>query len=507
MLRLLGLTLCVLSLLQVPPLVRARPDFGINLAITGSGKVSQSATDANEVVQALDDNTAFTADTSYPGLQELADQLAGVADMTVQLGGELVPLVTALVADMSGNVAGAFGPVFAKITAIKTTIATDLPTANAAIDAIVGHYVPDQLTDGFERIVEGLQDLEELLGTLKAAIDAAVGQAGSADSVTPALVKKYVKPALVYRVVFAVNQLKAYVPVVKYTIDSTLENINLADDYLLIVYEALNQSSATAAALQAQISAVTEAIATTVKTQLDGYEENFVATESGVADLTAVAAAPDYAAVTNALEAFGVHFDSLSSTLYPALDGYLLALLEVLATALPGSGTSGNVSSDLLDSLILTLIENGKFAQFCFYKYYGLVLGFLTSIADNASLCFDKEERRLTFLKDSLPGIMALLPFDYDAILDQLSTCDWLTDPDTLSECLTTLAGFHTAIAVEFGHKLQYVFDLIGAETEASANRFLICLELTKLNLVEISEPTLLDEIRQCALGGPTADD
>ncbi|XP_058123206.1 uncharacterized protein LOC131294269 [Anopheles ziemanni] len=507
MLRLLVLTLCVQSLLQVVPMmVLAKPDFGINLPITGSGKVSQAINDAKDVVDAVDENTLYTAESDYPGLQDLADLLKSMAELTVRLSDELVPLVTSLVADMSGNVAGAFGPVFTKIADIKTAIGTEMPMDNIAIGELVGHYVPEQFTDGFARITDGLTELETILGSLKTAIDAAVLQAG-ADAITPAIVKKNVKPALVYRVVFSINQLKAYIPEVKYTIDSTLENINLADDYVLLVSSAMLASDATTTQLQAQMSAVTDAISTTVETALDGYVGDFDTLESNVGDYAAVAAATDYTTLTTALEAYKAHLDTLQPTKYPALDGYLAALLEVFNTALPSSGSSGGISSDLLDSLILTLIENGRYAQFCFYKYYGLVLAFLTTIADNASLCFDKEERRLTYLKDSLPLITQLLPFDFDIILDQVGICDTITDSTTLGECITTLSGFYTAIATEFGHKLQYLFDLIDAETEASGNRFLICIELVKLNLVEISESNLQDEIRQCALDGPTADD
>ncbi|KFB40332.1 AGAP007272-PA-like protein [Anopheles sinensis] len=488
-------------------LVLAKPDFGINLGITGSGKVTLATNDAKDVVDAVSENTVFTADSNYPGLQDLANLLKAVADLTVKLSDEMVPLVTSLVADMSGDVAGAFGPVLAKITEMKTAIGTELPKANTAIEALVGHYIPDQFTDGFGRIDQGLTDLETILGTLKAAIDAAVLQAGGADAITPAIVKKNVKPALVYRVVFSINQLKAYIPVVKYTIDSTLENINLADDYVVLVSSAVVASAATNTQLQAQISTVTDAITRTVETELDGYVDTFGTLQTSVGDLEAVAAATEYAQLTTALEAYKTHLDSLQATKYPALDGYLEALLEVFKTALPSTGSSGGITSDLLDSLILTLIENGKYAQFCFYKYYGLVLAFLTTIADNASLCFDKEERRLTYLKDSLPLITQLLAFDFDSILDQVGICDTVTDSTTLGECITTLSGFYTTIATEFGHKMQYVFDLIKAETEASGNRFLICIELVKLNLVEISEANLEDEIRQCALGGPTADD
>lgn len=62
-------------------------------------------------------------------------------------------------------------------------------------------------------------------------------------------------------------------------------------------------------------------------------------------------------------------------------------------------------------------------------------------------------------------------------------------------------------MVANFDLKMQYLFELIETEAAASANRFLICNELAKVNLVEFTETDLINSIRACALTGPTADD
>uniref|UniRef100_A0A182T3V3 Uncharacterized protein n=1 Tax=Anopheles maculatus TaxID=74869 RepID=A0A182T3V3_9DIPT len=254
--RLLAFALCVQSLLQVGstitsewslvalmlPLVLAKPDFGISLPITSSGKVSLAAQLAKTVLEAVDDNTPYTVKANFKGMQDLANVMSSVAKVTVTLGTELVPLVTTLVSDVSGDVNAAFTPVLSKIAEVKSAIGTQLTLATTEIKTILKthysseglDYIPNQLNDGFARIVLGLDDLNTKLGAFKKAIEDAIAAAGSVESLTDVFVKKYVKPAFLYNVVFAINQLKAFLPVVKYTIDSTLENINLGDKYLLL---------------------------------------------------------------------------------------------------------------------------------------------------------------------------------------------------------------------------------------------------------------------------------
>uniref|UniRef100_A0A182NKP6 Protein TsetseEP domain-containing protein n=1 Tax=Anopheles dirus TaxID=7168 RepID=A0A182NKP6_9DIPT len=485
------------------------------LPIMSSGKVSQAVLNAQTVLLAVDDNTPFKADANYAALQQLADIMVGVATVTVKVGNELIPLVSSLVTDASGDVPGAFATVFSKITAVKATIAEKVPIANEAIKAVfktrfnsVGlDYIPDQLTDGFDRIVTGLDDLTVQLQALKGAIAAAITEAGAPGAVTNTVLKKYVKPAFIYNVVFAVNQLKAYTPVVKYTIDSTLENINLADDYLVLLYKAAGASTTTNAALVASVKTVTDGIQSVVKQHLNQYTDEYGSLKTQAGALTAIPTTPDISKMNAALDSFSATFGTLQSTRYPALATQMQTLLDTMSAALSAGSTPGQISSSLLDSLILTVIENGKFAQFCFNKYLGLVFGFLTSLSDSAGLCFDKEVRRLQFLQDSIPNFGDMLPFDYELTLVELTICDQITTKAKLDECVLVISGFYGELANQFSLKIQYLFELIEAETVASANRFLICMELMKIDLVEYSDTMLTDEIRQCAAGGPTADD
>ncbi|XP_053666072.1 uncharacterized protein LOC128715215 [Anopheles marshallii] len=515
MMRLLALALCVQSLVQILPMAMAKPDFGIGLSITSSGKVSTAADNAQTVLEAVDDNTPFTAEANYKALQPLANVMDKVASVTVSLGSELVPLVTSLVSDVSGDVAAVFTTVFTKITDVKNAIGTQLPTDIAEIKNIFKthfkseglDYIPKQLTDGFNRIVEGLTDLSTKLQALKKAIDDAATAAGGVTSLTDSLVKKYVKPAFVYNVVFSINQLKAYLPLVKFTIDSTLENLNLADDYLLLVFQALQQSGDTTTTAINSVKTVTDAISSQVKSDLDMYYGDFNIMKGEIQDLTQITSSPDISKVSDAVGSFSTSFGTLSTTRYPAMDTQLTKLIDTISKALAVNSNPGQISSDLLDSLILTVIENGKYAQFCFNKYFGLVFGFITSLADSAGLCFDKEIPRLKVLQDTLSTAKEQLWTDFSSISAEFTLCDMLTTQSKLNACVLAVSGFYNNIATQFGLKIQFLFDLLESETVASANRFLICIELVKMNLVEMTESTLTNEIRSCAMDGPTADD
>ncbi|XP_052898322.1 uncharacterized protein LOC128305073 [Anopheles moucheti] len=515
MMRLLALALCVQSLVQILPMAMAKPDFGISLTITSSGKVSTAVDAAQSVLEAVDDNTPFTAEANYKALQPLANVMDKIASVTVDLGGELVPLVTSLVSDMSGDVSTVFTAVFTKITDVKTAISTQLPTDIAEIKNIFKthfnsqglDYIPKQLTDGFNRIVQGLDDLKAKLQALKKAIDDAATEAGGVASLTDSLVKKFVKPAFVYNVVFSINQLKAYLPLVKFTIDSTLENINLADDYLLLVFQAMQQSGDITTTAITSVKTVTDAISAQVKTDLNMYSDDFATVKTDIDALTQIPNSPDIGKVKDAVGSFSTAFGTLTPTRYPAMEAQLKKLIDTISKALAVNSNPGQISSDLLDSLILTVIENGKYAQFCFNKYFGLVFGFVTSLADSAGLCFDKEIPRLKVLQDTLSIAKEQLWTDFSSMSGELILCDMLTPSSKLNECVLAVSGFYNDIATQFGLKMQFLFDLIESETVASANRFLICVELVKMNLVEITETTLTNEIRSCAKDGPTADD
>ncbi|XP_050074479.1 uncharacterized protein LOC126562104 [Anopheles maculipalpis] len=512
--RLVAFALCVQSLLQILPLALAKPDFGIILPITSSGKVSLAALAAQTVLEAVDDNTPYTVQANFKGTQDLANAVVNIASVTVTVGSEIVPLVTSLVSDVSGNVDTVFSTVLTKIAEVKSKIGTQLPLAIGAIKTVFKtqysseglDYIPKMLIDGFNRIVLGLDDLTTTLNALKKAIENAVAAAGT-EPLTDLFVKKNVKPAFLYNVVFAINQLKAYLPVIKYTIDSTLENINLADKYLLLVGQAVQQSAATTTQSINSVKIVTDAIAEQVKTNLNGYSMDFGVVKTHIGGLAQLAGSTNIGKVNDALASYTTTFGKLSTVRYPAMDKQLSDLIDAMSKALGKGTTPGQISSDLLDSLILTVIENGKYAQFCFNKYFGLVFGFLTTLGDSAGLCFDKEIPRLTTLQNTLLTIWQLLVADYEELVYELSVCDSLTAPGKLDECALALSGFYAALATEFENLMQSLFEVIESEAVASTNRFLICIELVKINLVEMSETTLTNDIRSCAKDGPTADD
>ncbi|ETN65181.1 hypothetical protein AND_003058 [Anopheles darlingi] len=488
----------LLAVLQVP-WAAAKPDFGINFPISGSIKVSKSIDDANTVLMALDDNTELVTTSGYPGLQTLVDTLRNISLVLVSVGSELPPLGRALVANTSNNISAAFDPVYGKIVALNLTITVLLPPAVSSINDIIGHYVPDMLYDGFDRVVVGLGDIAQSLFILQGAINDAILQAGgNPNDVTLVNLKQHVKPVHIYQLVFFVNQLRAYLPVVKFTVDSTLENISMADKYLLLVKQALSATDTNYKNLIDGVANVTDKIATTVQTEFGNHTRAIATIETSAVNVTKMAAP---------IATFKQHTDSLTTVYYPKMRAALQMLLDALQESLTGNATPGIFWSNALDSLILTLIENGGYAQFCFYKYYGLVFGTITAISDSVDQCFDREIPRLQQLNDLLPSLILQLQYDYEDLLAQIALCTSLAPYQQDASCLTTLSGLYSDIATQFGNKLKVVFNLISSATVSSAKRYLVCVELLKLAVMEDNEQYLTDDIRKCALGGPTADD
>uniref|UniRef100_A0A2M4AVR8 Putative secreted protein n=2 Tax=Anopheles triannulatus TaxID=58253 RepID=A0A2M4AVR8_9DIPT len=487
----------LLAVVQVPG-ATAKPDFGINFPITGSGKVSKAIVDANTVLMALDDNTELVTKSGYPGLQTLVDTLRNISIVLVSVGSELPPLGLQLVANNSNNISGAFDPVYGKILALNQTISVQLPPTISIINDIIGHYVPDMLKDGFDRVVVGLIDITKALMALQSALNAAVLQAGNVADVTVDILKQHVELVHVYQLVFFVNQLRAYLPVVKFSVDSTLENIAMADKYLLLVQQALGTTDTHYQNLTAGVENVTDAIAATVQAEFGNHSRAVAAIQRTAVNVTKLA---------SPIASFRTHTDSLTTVYYPKMRAALQALLDVLQESLTGNATPGIFWSNALDSLILTLIENGGYAQFCFYKYYGLVFGTITAISDSVDQCFDREIPRLQQLNDLLPSLILQLQYDYEDLLAEIAACTALAPYSMDDSCLTTLSGFYADIATQFGKKLKVVFDVISNATVSSAKRYLICVELLKLIVMEGNEVQMTDDIRQCALGGPKADD
>ncbi|XP_050096397.1 uncharacterized protein LOC126578138 [Anopheles aquasalis] len=489
--------LCLLVVVQVP-WAAAKPDFGINFPIAGSPKVSKAISDANTVLIALDDNTELVTLSGYPGLQTLVDTLRNISLVLVSVGSELPPLGMALVANNSNNITGAFEPVYTKIIALNVTINVELPPTITIINDLIGHYVPDMLLDGFARVVKGLIDITQALMAMQSALNDATLQAGgNTADVTVDMLKQHVKPVHVYQLVFFVNQLRAYLPVVKFSVDSTLENIAMADKYLLLVKEALSATDTNYQSLMADVKNVTDKIAVTVQTEFGNHTQAVGAIQQAAVNVTALA---------GPIGSFKTHTDSLTTVYYPKMRAALQALLDALQESLTGNATPGIFWSDALDSLIITLIENGGYAQFCFYKYYGLVFGTITALSDSVNQCFDLEIPRLEQLNDLLPSLILQLQYDYEDLLTEIAVCTGLAPYQLDASCLSTLSGYYTDIAIQFGNKLKAVFNFISSATASSANRYLICVELLKLTVMEDNEQYLTDDIRQCALGGPNAD-
>ncbi|XP_035907607.1 uncharacterized protein LOC118510191 [Anopheles stephensi] len=497
--------LCLLALLQHTA-AEPRPEFALAAPVPGTNRVGVAATEAKTIISEVKTYpTSYAIRSELTLLPSLLTIVTNVATEFQTLGTAVVTSITNLASDTSGNVNTMFG---AAVDAVANTITfadVTLPTLTSPLLQLTGNALVDKFKDSLTHISKALQALKVALNDLKAGATNAVAEAGS-NAITSTIVSENLPRSMVTQLVTALQLLRATVPVLKYTIDSTVDGIKIGDQYMLDlsakVDSTIGEKSSIAADLDGIIGSINKAITdtmTAVSTDLGNLQ-------TGYATLTNLATAASAGKLSTALGLFAGNLAELaakSPTILATLNTLKDSLIDVYDVASP---LYFIYDSYLVNELITVLIGNGNYAQYCFYKYNDFLFALLETVAIEARECVDKEVERLEFFRRTVELMLNLLFFDFEDISGDLTVCNGITDATNLEECVASLSDIYTRLEESFGDMFAYGYDLVSREVKASSNRLKICMRMSQSSLGDTEIPLLMKNIAECSELGPAAE-
>ncbi|XP_052895768.1 uncharacterized protein LOC128302956 [Anopheles moucheti] len=227
------LTYSVLALLVVEGAFSGPvPDFGLPGAVAGSSQVIDVSDQASTLLQTATNRLNTSLTSNYGKLQATLVQLGTFARFTASIDRSIVVPLLALVRDASGDIADSFKPVVDGITETQDYIHSKLPLELSGLESLINHDVPDRLKDGFDCVRRGLNQLSASVTLLQGAIMAAVKETGTV-RLSAEVLRKYVSFKTVHDVARAVTAVKVCLPSIIDSINSTIERLKTADDFVL----------------------------------------------------------------------------------------------------------------------------------------------------------------------------------------------------------------------------------------------------------------------------------
>ncbi|XP_050073056.1 uncharacterized protein LOC126561154 [Anopheles maculipalpis] len=493
------ISLGVICLLQCTVYGEPRPDFSLDANLFGTVRVSGAISETQTVVTGINTNLDITLQTSYPRLLNLLQLTQEVGErVSQQLESVLTPLAV-LAPSTSSEELDLFNRVLGEVTTLQTFLSVRLMEINSEAATLFGGFIPSQFNDALGRVSVGLHELTSALEALQTAVNAFLGQ--NSEEVSQCA-PKAIRPRLVYRVVYAVRTLKAYLPVVRYTLLTTVENIALADQFVLRLSEEaaeVQEPSQYVDLIRATANTVNSAVSTGVSTVVS----RFATVQTELAALSNLSPLMAYSSVQQMLTSFETtlqQFSSASSSFLAALEDIAEQLLLAL---LPDQSTPTVNNSEVVAALVTTLVAGGPFARFCFYKYSELVFGLANNGLIGVEACVNKEILRLQQLRKALLEQVPLLLFDLEDIVNKLSICHALQNVNARESCVTVIAGYYIEVASNFRTIFNNLYSTGVAEAGASTNRLLACVKVLQFEIVDGTAQSLKDQILRCAQVGP----
>uniref|UniRef100_A0A182PNN4 Uncharacterized protein n=1 Tax=Anopheles epiroticus TaxID=199890 RepID=A0A182PNN4_9DIPT len=339
-------------------------------------------------------------------------------------------------------------------------------------------------------------------------VENALNSAGSA-TVSTDILRKFLPMRRVYDMLRAARTLQAYLPLNKYVLTITIENIKEADSYLVGLKNDLTTDvPAEAKKLTDDIEKITTEIENAVALDFAGDNTN-AKTAADISSLTNIRTAAKHADLITAANTLS---DLLTVPALSTQTSVMQAAFDKITTSASNLITQlSNVdinSNPLVKLLIDTLLANDKYGRYCYHKYKDLVQSMLDQSFDAGWLCVDKEYERLEYLKTTLGDILHLMVYDYEDFLTQVNVCESITSsPTNLNACVSALANFYTEVFKATAEKIAVVFLLATDEAAASENRLLICFQLVNIQATVVQQSNIISGLMTCSMLGPTGGD
>uniref|UniRef100_A0A182TAR3 Protein TsetseEP domain-containing protein n=1 Tax=Anopheles maculatus TaxID=74869 RepID=A0A182TAR3_9DIPT len=484
-----------------------RPEFGLAAPVPGTTRVGVAATEANTIISEVKTSTTtVTIRSELPLLPSVLNIVKNVANEFQTLGTTIITSITALASDTSGNVDTVFG---AAVDAVANTIKfadETLPTLTSPLVQLIGNALVDKFQDSLMHVGKALQALKVSLNELKTGALNAVAEAGSSD-ISSTIVNKHLRRTMLTRLVNALQLLRATVPVLKYTVDSTVDGIVIADRYMLDLSAKVDSTIGEKSSIAADLDGIIGSIDKTITDTMTTVGTDLGKLQTGFATLTNLATAASSTKLSTALGLFAANLAELaakSPTILATLNSLKDSLLDVYDVASP---LYFIYDSYLVNDLITVLVGNSEYSQYCFYKYKDFLFALLEMVAIEARECVDKEVERLEYFRKTVGMMLELLFFDFEDILGDVTVCNGIIDATNLEECVASLTDVYTKLEESFGDMFTYGYDVVSREVKASSNRLKICMRMSQSSIGNTEIPYLSKNIGECAKLGPAADE
>uniref|UniRef100_A0A182RTX4 Protein TsetseEP domain-containing protein n=1 Tax=Anopheles funestus TaxID=62324 RepID=A0A182RTX4_ANOFN len=494
------LSLGVFCLLQCTVSGEPRPDFALGATLFGTVRVSGAISDTQSVVTGINANLQLTLNSNFPGLANLLQLTQEVGETIADLLESVLNPLAVLAPSSSSEDVEFFNSVLGAVQSVQGFLSDRLNEINSEVGGIVySGSLPTQFADALGRVGSGLHELASALQALQTAVRAILSQ--SSEECEPCSPKS-IRPKLVYRVVYAVRTLRAYLPVVTYTLTTTVENIAIADQFVVRLTEEAEDVQEPSQYVNL-VLATTSTVSTAVNNGVGTVVTRYNTVRSEVLALQNLGSLMAYGGVQQMLTSFNTTLQQLSSA-GPAFSAALADIAEQLRLALlPDEDTPTVNDSEVVATLVRTLLANGRYARFCFYKYAELVFGLANTGMLGVETCVNKEMMRLQQLRRALLAQIPLLLFDLEDITAELRVCDSTPRVASRESCVAMVAGYYNAVAASFRTKFNSLYVTGTAEADASKNRLLACVRVLQYEIVDGSALSLKNQILQCAQNGP----
>uniref|UniRef100_A0A182P223 Uncharacterized protein n=1 Tax=Anopheles epiroticus TaxID=199890 RepID=A0A182P223_9DIPT len=474
--------------LQILPIVVASPDYGIPNTVLGTARILSIVTDASSYLDTMTTPKLVPASitqTAY-SLPNIVKFLQQTGTTVSQDGNSVAKAIATLIESKSGNPANLFDAASKRIQDSLDHITQLLPSTQASLSALIGNNVPDRLADSFARLQIGLQTLLARLGTLKAAILAAAEGTGTTTPVALDILGKHVTLKKVYDVVESARKLRAFLPVIRYTLNTSIEDVVEADAYLNAYNRMLASLDSLVAIVMHPLLVAKEGFYSTLKGGVRGLAASYTDVKEFTIALAINQEAELGELITTMLNKFSATLadvDNDAVTVATSLQRYLDAI-EATVT-ISDSTISSITESKLIGALVHTLIDSGPYSRYCFHKYKDLVTDLLHYLLEESTVCIDRELPRLGNLAPAVQSILDVNAIDFEDIYDWLTICDELQESAHRSECVTRITQSYTTLGEYFVDKYELLFYLTTTEVNASKQRVKICIDLSRRWLSE----------------------
>ncbi|XP_061515196.1 uncharacterized protein LOC133393599 [Anopheles gambiae] len=478
------------------------PDFAINAVISGSSTVSSIALETKAFFVDVAGPTVLLQ-SGYTRIERALAALTSIAGQLSTTGVTLTQAISTMSLNKNGPIATYFDPISAAITKLQRLITTDLTGQLTNLTAEIDHYVKDNFLDSFKALGPTLVTLSQAVTNLRTAVTSARAASGTAVTVSPNDVKKFVTTRVISDITNGVRLLRTNVPILVYIVKSTLSSFQSADQYLVgLVQEAMQREQdviALGVSNTADVNASVTTVTQSLTTELNGPYSRLTQLYRTKLQVTVEANATFKAMVDGWLNDTAPLFDNVDiggklETIYSTYVQQVLALDDDLAAFY------GSSMCSLVYHLLQSLIENGPYAQFCFSKYGQKVFNFFVLHATDVEDCYRLQMTRLDKLVPALLNIVKLMVHDIDDFAVHVERC---TQFKNLQNCVPYLGAEYKTLLGYTATKRDYLYRLATKETNGSYYRLAGCYHNGE-HIMLLNAEEMKIEIDKCKINGPT---